>query len=265
MDDSIEPVVGTETTAIQTEETKDKAPSRVRKSWQDYLFEFTVPFLAVTAAFILNSERESYQEHQLEKQYLSSMVEDLKLDTASMNNRKKFIQLSLRKLDTLILYLSNPKPETAYKIYNTSSGFLYAGPIFRANDRTLQQLKNTGGLRLIRDRNISNQIITYDRKIIENIVFQEEAIDRARTDCKELFGEIFKMNSLINLYEGDFHPLPPESKIELITQDPIVINRFLSRIFALRLVYSNADKNTYKAGIDYAEEVMESLRKEIKQ
>lgn len=125
-------------------------------------------------------------------------------------------------------------------------------------------MKNTGGLRLIRDRNISNQIITYDRKIIENIVFQEEAIDRARTDCKELFGEIFKMNPLISLYEEDFHPLPMESKVELITQDPLVINRFLSRIFALRLVYSNADKNTYQAGIDYGQQLIQSLKKETR-
>ncbi len=264
MDESIEPVVGAEATVTPTEKITAIAPSRVRKSWQDYLFEFTVPFLAVTAAFILNSERENYLEHQLEKQYLSSMIEDLRLDTSSMNIRRKFIQGSLRKLDTLIYYLSYPNPQTLYKTYNTSSGFLFAGPVFRANDRTLQQLKNTGGLRLIRNNDISNQIITYDRKIIENILFQEEAIDRARTDCKELFGEIFRMNSLIGLYEGVFHQLPPESKIELVTQDPLVINRFLSRIFALRLVYSNADKNTYKAGIDYAQQVMESLRKEIK-
>ena len=42
----------------------------MKKTWRDYLFEFIMPFLAVTAAFLLNTEREDYVERNLEKQYI---------------------------------------------------------------------------------------------------------------------------------------------------------------------------------------------------
>ena len=199
---------------------------QLKKSWTDYLFEFTVPFLAVTAAFLLNAERESYVERQLERQYVNSMVEDLQLDTAYMNSRKKFIQITIQRLDTLIKYLHRPEPKTIYKIYNASSGFMYAGPIFRANDRTLQQLKNTGGLRLIRNKDISDKIVVYDRKIIENIMFQEAAIENARNDCKEVFGEILEVGILQSLFTNDFKPLLSTTPVTLVSNDKASINRF---------------------------------------
>ena len=239
-----------------------KEQLHLKKSWRDYLFEFTVPFLAVTAAFLLNAERESYVDRQLEKEYVNSMIEDLELDTAYMNTRKKFIQITIHRLDTLIKYLQNPDPKTIYKIYNSSSGFLYAGPVFRANDRTLQQLKNTGGLRLIRNKNISDKIVIYDRKIIENIMFQEVAIENARNNCKDVFGEILKVEVLQSLFIDDFKPLPPTSQVTLVTTDKTSINKFLSRLFALRLLYSNLEKNSYKVGFEYCESFINDLQKE---
>ena len=38
-----------------------------KKSFKDYVFEFTLPFLAVMAAFLLNNVKEDYAEKQLEK------------------------------------------------------------------------------------------------------------------------------------------------------------------------------------------------------
>lgn len=235
---------------------------QLKKGWTDYLFEFTVPFLAVTAAFLLNAERESYVERQLERQYLNSMIEDLQLDTAYMNSRKKFIQITINRLDTLIKYLSHPEPKTIYKIYNASSGFMYAGPIFRANDRTLQQLKNTGGLRLIRNKDISDKIVVYDRKIIENIMFQELAIESARNDCKEVFGEILEVETLQSLFSNDFKPLLSTTPVTLVSNDKVSINRFLSRLFALRLLYSYVEKNSYQAGLEYCGNFINALHKE---
>ena len=239
-----------------------KEQLHLKKSWRDYLFEFTVPFLAVTAAFLLNAERENYIDRQLEEEYVNSMIEDLELDTAYMNTRKKFIQITIHRLDTLIKYLQNPDSKTIHKIYNSSSGFMYAGPIFRANDRTLQQLKNTGGLRLIRNKSISDRIVIYDRKIIENIMFQEAAIENARNNCKDIFGEILEVGALQQLFASDFDLLMPSAKVTLITNDRVTINKFLSRLFALRLLYSNAERNSYNAGLEYCGDFIYALQKE---
>ena len=55
-----------------------------RKKWTHYFWEFFMLFLAVTAGFLVENQREHYIEHKREKQFISTMVEDLKSDTAQL-------------------------------------------------------------------------------------------------------------------------------------------------------------------------------------
>ena len=52
--------------------------------WTHYLWEFLMLFLAVTLGFFVENQREHYIEHKREKQFISTMVEDLKSDTAQL-------------------------------------------------------------------------------------------------------------------------------------------------------------------------------------
>src|SRR6476620_11729667 len=54
-----------------------KAPGQ---GWKHYFFEFLMLFLAVFAGFLAENWREHIVERKREKEYIRSMIEDLKTD-----------------------------------------------------------------------------------------------------------------------------------------------------------------------------------------
>ena len=114
-----------------------------------YFFEFLMLFLAVFCGFIAENWREKFQEHRREKEFISSIVEDIKSDT--LNSNRILLQLKNRKsgIDSVLILLSSPEivnnSNNAYRLWSKNLGL----DIFVSNDRTIEQLKSSGELRLI--------------------------------------------------------------------------------------------------------------------
>src|SRR3954451_24395061 len=89
LSDDIIPTTDTETIS-PNQETKNmevhKHPHHVshKKKWGEYLLEFFMLFLAVFLGFIAENYREHIVEHQQEKQYMITLIEDLNIDTTDM-------------------------------------------------------------------------------------------------------------------------------------------------------------------------------------
>src|SRR5438477_13169233 len=60
-----------------------------RKKFTHYLWECLMLFLAVFCGFLAENFREHQVEHQREKQYMRSMLEDLKSDTSTYSSYAK--------------------------------------------------------------------------------------------------------------------------------------------------------------------------------
>jgi len=94
---------------------------------------------------------------------MQTMAEDLKYDSSQLNSLIKVRKSRIRELDTLFQIIVNDEYLTnGRKVYE-----LYEFPYwdilrFFPSDRTMQQLKNGGNLRLIRKKNVSNALIKYD-------------------------------------------------------------------------------------------------------
>src|SRR5574342_530876 len=69
-----------------------------RKKWTHYLWEFFMLFLAVTAGFFVENQREHIVEHKRGQQYIKSFVEDLIIDTARFTHTINYYQ----KLDSML-------------------------------------------------------------------------------------------------------------------------------------------------------------------
>ncbi len=158
-------------TRISNQETENmevhKHPHHVthKKKWGEYLLEFIMLFLAVFLGFLAENLRERIVEHNIEKDYIHSLVEDLKSDTLQSNEMLIFLDSRIAGVDSLITALSSPgiieNSNNAYRLWSKNIGF----PDFISNDRTIQQLKNSGGLRLIRNKAVSDRIMKYDQVI----------------------------------------------------------------------------------------------------
>jgi hypothetical protein len=60
-----------------------------RKKWTHYLWEFLMLFLAVTAGYFVENQREHYIEHKRARQYASTMLED-QMETLMNILKKEF-------------------------------------------------------------------------------------------------------------------------------------------------------------------------------
>ena len=78
-----------------------------KKKWGEYLLEFLMLFLAVFLGFVAENIRETSVEHDREKEYMITMLEDLKadiplLDSTVKPGRKQIIALT--RLQMLLLF-----------------------------------------------------------------------------------------------------------------------------------------------------------------
>jgi hypothetical protein len=81
-----------------------------RKKWTHYFWEFLMPFLAVTLGFLVENQREHYIEHQKEKQFVKSLFNDIKSDTANIAKIIFARSAKERMLDSLTFMMNSPGP-----------------------------------------------------------------------------------------------------------------------------------------------------------
>jgi hypothetical protein len=163
-----------------------------RKQWTHYFWEFLMLFLAVTLGFLVENQREHYIEHQREKQFIRSLFNDIKSDTANIAKIINARSAKERMLDSLSLLMNSSRPLDFIKqIYPYG---IYVGRTlpyrFVPNDGTMQQLKNSGALRLIRNRAVVDSISKYDinvRNILGQYSVEENQIEHYRTAAARIF------------------------------------------------------------------------------
>ena len=196
-------------TGISKQETENmevlKHPHHVthKKKWGEYLLEFIMLFLAVFLGFLAENLRERIVEHNIEKEYIHSLVEDLKSDTLQSNEMLIFLDSRIAGIDSLTTALSSPgiieNSNNAYRLWSKNIGF----PDFISNDRTIQQLKNSGGLRLIRNKAVSDKIMQYDQ-VIRNFNGLSAVMSGILGD-QHIYSQLF---DFINLDKNTNIPVP---------------------------------------------------------
>ena len=139
-----------------------------RKKWSHYFWEFLMLFLAVFCGFLAEYQLEHTIEHGREKQYIQSMIEDVEKDTASLDLVINYHTVIIPGLDSLCLqcYKFENNYADIKNLYRLHKEYgLSTDELIEFNDRTLTQLKNAGGMRLIRNKIAADSITLYDNMI----------------------------------------------------------------------------------------------------
>jgi hypothetical protein len=155
----------------------DPAAPHHKKSWKSYFWEFLMLFLAVFCGFLAEYQLEHKIERDREKDYMIGMLADLSSDTTQLNQVLFFSQVISNGLDSLIQNLYSTESaqrntETIYRQYMTYTRRF--GVSF--SEQTATQLKNSGQLRLVRNKKVMNQLSAYWRNTsqIEGIQYRIE-------------------------------------------------------------------------------------------
>src|SRR5689334_25333071 len=98
-----------------------------KKKLGEYLLEFIMLFLAVFLGFLAENLREQNVEHHREKEYIHSLVEDLKSDTLQANDVLAKLTTRSIGIDSVIAALSSPEilenSNNAYRLWSGNMGF----------------------------------------------------------------------------------------------------------------------------------------------
>src|SRR6187399_1500350 len=150
-----------------------------RKKWTHYLWEFLMLFLAVFCGFLAEYQLEHKIEKDREKQYISSLYEDLKENDKMLSQVLILQKIRIDRMDSMINILNHPES------IRGNEGLLYyfarVSPRLQTltvNNRTFEQLKNSGNFRLIRKIETSNLIMAYYEtiqqiRLVEGLFFGE--------------------------------------------------------------------------------------------
>jgi hypothetical protein len=222
-----------------------------RKTWKDYFWEFLMLFLAVFAGFLAENQREHFIENRREKQYMLSMINDLRSDTSMLSGMYNTFTRVINHIDSLTPLLQpatmdeNPKEVYQHQVMiNLFHRWIYS-------DRTISQLKNSGNFRLIRNKSVSDQIMAYDGFIINYVGdMQENYILPLRAKISDAGNEIFKTEVLRKFLKTEgwkYHAvLLPETPY-FITFDKNKLGKFINGVQQYAVAIEWANGNIKKA------------------
>jgi hypothetical protein len=220
-------------------------------------------FLAVTLGFLVENQREHYVEHQREKQFIQSLFNDIKSDTTNIVKIINARTAKERMIDSMIYMMNSSDPGGFIKLI-----YPYAILVGRTlpyrfipNDGTMQQLKNSGALRLIRNRIVVDSIAKYDinvRNILGQYSVEENQIEHYRTAAAKIFDALV-FDSMIDENATVVNPPPDNASFQPFTKREL--SEWNYRIYGLNGI-NKANRRDLRLLLKQATELLDLLKKE---
>jgi hypothetical protein len=167
-----------------------------RKKFKEYFLEFIMIFLAVTMGFFAENIREYFSDSQKEKQYIQSLYEDLKADTTSISFLIKYDDEKINVLNNIeSCYDTVSKNLKATSCMGLLIKYSKTNRVFQIADRTLRQLANAGGYRLLEKKD-ADSIIAYESLFRQYANFESTTFQQAQDNVRNTLNVLadFKVN-----------------------------------------------------------------------
>jgi hypothetical protein len=207
------------------------------KKWKEYITEFLMLFLAVTLGFLAENLREQQIEKHREISYLKNVHDDLQLDLNEIN--------TVLSQNTLFNAIKSNTITSEDIYYYTRNLALRA--TFESSHVGLDQIKSAGGLRMIKNAEITSGIQKYERTLdaiekLENL--RERILEQARFKMATVFDPMIAYELQINQVEtGVMRFNRPQKSDAILQKNRQAVNELLNLIsFGLN---SNRYLNAY--------------------
>jgi hypothetical protein len=234
-----------------------------RKKWYHYLWEFLMLFLAVFCGFLAENLREHSVEHQREKEFMQSFVQDLERDTVILYASFPLKEERVQAIDSIFDFFekNNRAVEVPGAVQNNIRRALWDRHL-RRNTGTIDQLKNSGSLRLIRKRNVVDSIAAYDMQWAR-LEYWREAYTENQRHGSEMVEKMLDATELLPIYKKD----KSGSSTNLFNDAPSAklntayLNEYLNFLFRQKFSTIQDERN-YKNVEQSAEKLIALIQKE---
>ena len=213
-----------------------KAPGT---KFRHYFFEFLMLFIAVFCGFLAENFRERQVEKERGEQYIMSFYEDLKADTARLTN---LLNIATKKIEVFqnlnSCYESLSKNIKASSCMEELLKYSRFNNGFQSTDRTLRQLSNAGGFRLLSNED-ADSIIRYESANNRYQNFQSTVFQGAQDNVRYTLNMLadFTVNSQLMTIE-----LNPDSTFSgsnrsiIFIDDKVLLNKYFNELLLYKRV-----------------------------
>ena len=217
---------------ISTEKEKDMEvhhhthAAHGKKNWKSYFWEFLMLFLAVFCGFLAEYQLEHKIERDREKVYMQNMLEDLKADTTIYADYLARNAVVRDLLDTITVLIKRPDRKKYI------SKLAYSARILTAKwkqiamvKRTYEDMKSSGHLRLIRNKEVSGKVSSYYNSLSELDTYNNVGMIWANNYAQAM-AKLFDGEDLLKIIkEKKEIPLTADA---MISEDKIAMNELLT-------------------------------------
>lgn len=235
-----------------------------RKKWLHYFWEFFMLSLAVLCGSMAEYQLEQMIERHREEQFVGSLANDLKADISHLksiiDNRGKR-QLLLDSIMVLLNTQDNKNMRNS--IYYQAIQVSRRNPTqFTANNGTMQQLKNSGGLRLIRKRSIADSIGRYDVST-RNMEKFDEIETTLYIDFRASAAKIFNSLEFEKMLDEDNNVTRPTHNPAFLNYTQKDLEEINFKIHRMKFVNRGSKRDALKF-LKQAENFLNALKKEYR-
>ncbi len=233
------------------------------KKWKEYITEFLMLFLAVTLGFLAENIREHQIEKEREKQYMESFIVDLDSDVVNILEGMPRKEGRLQAIDTLFKYFNaNPNVTEVPAIIVKKMKRAAWDRTYIRNTTTINQLKNSGGLRLIRNRNVADSIAFYDWRWSRLEYYRETYISNQKEiyhleeqiiEAKDMLPFLVNNDSITNENSS------PDTGIIRIRRDHL--NEYLN-LLARQYIFTKLDRDGYMKIANQSKSLIKLIKQE---
>ncbi len=207
-------------------------PHVEKKSFKEYLLEGLMIFLAVSMGFAAESLREHLVNKEREHSYMSSFYDDLSNDQKDLPKLiEKITKQQILPSKSIPLQFSRTSISTpADSIYFSFRKLIrQLGIHVYITDRTFEQIKNAGEMRLITNKQISDSLIDYYKDIVY-IDYLQQALLGYKAKILDNLPLVLKSGDYVKARDSLNNPIIAPEHLYLLSTDPTFINKILIQV-----------------------------------
>jgi hypothetical protein len=202
--------------------------SRLSKYLLYAIGEIILVVIGILIALQINNWNEGKNEQKVEKEYLENMLEDLKDDVEIYNSFQTHNKEIYTLVDSIVIgFKSQNRRERVSQLSYWTRMVTIKWLIISPVERTYEQMKSSGHLRLIKNKEVADGVSNYYNSLKSFDGYNEAAMLWAE-DYVEAMGKIFDAELLLKiLREQKMQEAKPS---DMLTDDPLTFNQLMNSL-----------------------------------
>jgi predicted HTH domain antitoxin len=202
--------------------------NKTSKYFKYAIGEIILVVIGILIALQINNWNEELDEKKIELTYMQNLLEDLNKDIQTYKEFQKSNTTIYNLIDSIIPNIKGPNRKLhVSKLSFWTRMVTIEWNIINPVQKTFEEMKSSGHLRLIKNKDVAHAISDYYNSLTEFDGYREAGMLWAH-DYVQTMGKLFDGELLLKIMrEKEMQEAKPS---DLLSEDPLVINELISSL-----------------------------------